>query len=73
MANKRAPKGKVYQCKACGKRSRDEYGFDSIDYGFDESCVLNAELCDETEAAEIRAASLQEIPSKRKTKKKKLV
>ena len=31
----------VWVCCACGKRSRDSYGDDPINRGWDESCVLN--------------------------------
>lgn len=55
MSNEIAPEGKVYICRACGKRSRDEYGFQAIDYGWDESCVLNAVLMDEKDAENARA------------------
>jgi len=42
-----APHGAVYVCGACGKRSRDLYGYQAISPGWDESCSLNAFLCDE--------------------------
>jgi hypothetical protein len=45
MANQVAPQGQVYVCGACGKRSRDEYGDQPINRGWDVSCVLNALLC----------------------------
>ena len=45
MANEIAPEGQVYVCGACGKRSRDRYGSARIDYGWDESCMLNSVLC----------------------------
>lgn len=44
MANEIAPEGMVYQCQACGKKSRDLYGDQKINYGWDESCMLNAAL-----------------------------
>lgn len=47
--NKDAPPGKVYQCQACGKLSRDLYGDKRISRGWDESCVLNCALVDEGE------------------------
>jgi hypothetical protein len=54
MPNELAPAGQVWVCGACGKRSRTKYGFyddggqsSSIDYGWDESCMMNAVLCDE--------------------------
>jgi len=45
--NEVAPEGQVYVCGACGKRSRDLYGSQAINYGWDESCMLNAFLCRE--------------------------
>lgn len=58
-----APAGKVWRCLACGKRSRTRFGFiddgtsrggDHLpdgtrvaEPGWDESCMLNAELVDE--------------------------
>ena len=41
-----APTGKIYVCGACGKTSRGLYGLQS-DYGWDESCILNAVVADE--------------------------
>ena len=49
--NETAPKGQVFMCTACGKRARDRYGFDAIDYGYDESCMMHAQLFPEDEAA----------------------
>lgn len=43
--NKIAPQGQVYVCTACGKKSRDLYGDNPLNYGWDASCVLNAVLC----------------------------
>lgn len=40
-----APKGQVFVCAACGKLSKDEYGYQKISYGWDESCTLNSFLC----------------------------
>lgn len=40
-----APAGQVWVCGACGKRSRDQYGYQAISRGWDESCMLNAVLC----------------------------
>lgn len=45
-----APEDMVWVCGACGKTSRTRYGFDKdekrvCDYGWDESCMLNAVLC----------------------------
>lgn len=39
-----APEGEVWVCLACGKMSRDKYGFDPITRGWDESCMLNSAL-----------------------------
>lgn len=44
MANQEAPAGQVFVCGACGKRSRDEYGINPIDRGWDESCMMNSFL-----------------------------
>lgn len=43
--NERAPEGQIYVCKFCGKRSRDLYGKEPLDRGWDESCMLAAVLC----------------------------
>lgn len=45
MPNRIAPEGEIFVCGACGKRSRDQYGYEAIDRGWDESCMLNAVLC----------------------------
>lgn len=42
--NKVAPKGYVFVCLACGKRSRDRYGDKAINHGWDVSCVLNCDM-----------------------------
>ena len=47
MANVISPPGAVFVCNACGKRSRDLYGKQKISLGWDESCMLNAILCEE--------------------------
>lgn len=47
MVNSVAPEGMVFVCLACGKRSRDKYGFDPINRGWDVSCMINSELVDE--------------------------
>ena len=44
MANKVAPEGQIWVCAACGKRSKDKYGEQPIDQGWDVSCMLNAVL-----------------------------
>jgi len=43
-----APDGSIYVCHACGKTSRDQYGY-SKEYpetslGWDVSCVMNSHL-----------------------------
>lgn len=45
MPNEVAPEGTLWVCMACGKTSRDLYGEQAINKGWDESCVLNAALC----------------------------
>ena len=45
MSNQIAGDGEVFVCVACGKRSKDQYGEQKIDRGWDESCMLNAVLC----------------------------
>jgi hypothetical protein len=47
VGNRVAPAGYVYVCGACGKRSRDKYGDEKIDHGWDESCMMNSVLCRE--------------------------
>jgi len=48
MSNTRAPKGKIYQCQMCGKKSKWSHGYtakeDYCDDGFDVSCVMNSKL-----------------------------
>lgn len=49
-----APPGYVYQCAACGKRARTRCGLDAenrrtaVDRGYDEACMMNAELVRES-------------------------
>lgn len=50
-----APTGYVYICGACGKRSRDIYGDQAIDRGWDVSCFINSSIVSEHEAEELRA------------------
>lgn len=45
MTNEVAPKGAVFVCTHCGKRSYDRYGDRKISRGWDVSCVLHALLC----------------------------
>lgn len=42
-----APKGKIWRCMACGKRSKDKIT-DVENSGWDESCFLHAELVDDS-------------------------
>lgn len=42
-----APEGKIFMCMACGKKSRDRYGYQKISPGWDESCMLNCILVDD--------------------------
>lgn len=47
--NELAPEGQVFVCMACGKMSKDKYGDQQISRGWDESCMLNSALFEETE------------------------
>jgi hypothetical protein len=47
MGNRIAGPGEIFVCGACGKRSRDTYGDQKIDQGWDESCMLHAVRCRE--------------------------
>lgn len=48
-----APPGFVFQCQACGKKSKSRYGWDKdgkntkIDQDYDSSCFLHAYLVKE--------------------------
>lgn len=44
MGNHTAPKGQVYVCGVCGKRSRNKYGDQPIDHGWDINCMMHAVL-----------------------------
>jgi len=47
--NRFAPEGKLWVCHACGKTAKDRYGGkDAMDM-WDESCMLNSELFDESD------------------------
>ncbi len=49
MDERFAPKGAIWVCGACGKTHADLYGLEGVgSRGWDESCALNAILCDET-------------------------
>lgn len=41
-----APEGNIFVCGACGKTSKSIYGDDPTGWGWDESCMLNAVLCE---------------------------
>jgi hypothetical protein len=43
-----APEGKVYVCAMCGKTSPGLFGTNG-DWGWDESCVLNAVLANKAD------------------------
>lgn len=45
MPDSKAPPGAIFVCGACGKTSTTRYGDGSNSW--DESCMLNATLCDE--------------------------
>lgn len=47
--NEVAPEGQIFVCMACGKMSKDKYGDQQISQGWDESCMLNSALFEETE------------------------
>ena len=61
MANEVAGSGQVFVCSACGKRSRDKYGYQKIDSGWDESCMLNAILCDEKTGDPVKIQELNNL------------
>lgn len=44
-----AKPGTIWVCGACGKTSRDLYGDKGSSWGWDESCMLNAVLCEEVQ------------------------
>ncbi len=50
--NQVAPKGKLWICLVCGRRSLDKYGDQCIDRGWDVSCMLNSTLVGESEVAD---------------------
>lgn len=45
--NRDAPAGYVYVCMACGKMSKDIFGYKRISKGWDESCMMNSMLVNE--------------------------
>jgi len=57
-----APPGQVWVCGACGRRSRDRGGNDSIDHGWDESCYMNAVLCYEKPGPDGNYSAVPEQP-----------
>jgi transposase-like protein len=63
MSNLIADPGFAYVCTACGKVSRDQYGYAAHSYGWDESCVLNCTLTqDKTLVARLEGIELQAKP-----------
>lgn len=56
--NEVAPEGYIWVCCVCGKRSRDNYGNDPIDHGWDESCILNCVLAKEADLEIIKIDSM---------------
>lgn len=61
-----APAGKVWVCLACGKKSRTKYGFDKdnkdvADRGWDESCMLNSQLFEESRLVLDEDGRVQEV------------
>lgn len=47
-----AAPGEVWVCGACGKQSKDKYGFQALTSGWDEACILNSVLCYEKNATD---------------------
>ncbi|MEK7211265.1 MAG: hypothetical protein AAB731_01395 [Patescibacteria group bacterium] len=43
--NQVAPRGKIYVCACCGKKSKDRYGYHEHDAGWDSSCMTHSILC----------------------------
>ncbi len=64
MGNHVAPAGQVFVCAACGKRSKDKYGEQKIDRGWDASCMMNSFLVHEEsimmEGGRVKAATAVE-------------
>lgn len=44
VSNDVAPEGHVFVCLACGKRSKDRYGNQPLQRGWDVSCALNSDM-----------------------------
>ena len=44
-----APEGWLWVCLACGKTSYDLYGRRALNYGWDESCALNAKVFEKSQ------------------------
>lgn len=57
-----APDGMAWMCAACGKRSRDRYGEQKFDHGWDSSCTTNAVLIHDEDPP--RAVHPNELPSR---------
>jgi hypothetical protein len=45
--NEIALPGTIWVCGACGRVSKDRYGYEKLHSGWDESCISNAFLCRE--------------------------
>ena len=66
---KLAPPGHVWVCLACGKTSKTQFGFDEknqncADRGWDESCMLNSQIFQESQLLKDdlgRVISVEEI------------
>lgn len=79
MSNQVAKKGQVFVCGACGKRSKDRYGEQAIDRGWDVSCMLHAVLCvengiefdkDSRVTYAVSVEDVEKLESERKTSQK---
>lgn len=62
-SNKVAPEGQVYVCGVCGKTSQDEFGYQSISPGWDESCMLHAVLCYENKLPTNNWKAVPKLPA----------
>lgn len=63
--NEIAGDGEVFVCGACGKRSKDRFGYQKIDHGWGESCMMNSNLCVESsiELRNGRVIKAEAVPS----------
>lgn len=67
MPNEIAPHGSIFVCVACGKRSRDRYGYHSVSKGWGAACMLNAVLVREWDLPPLEKTDKQK-PSVKKEK-----